>query len=47
LGFSRSIGSADLALSAEELAEVILYRWKLPPRICIRDTVVTPTRSSF
>jgi hypothetical protein len=25
----------------------VLYCWKLPPAICIRDIVVAPTRSTF
>lgn len=44
--YSRALGDPDF-LSAEEVAEVILFCWKLPQRICIRDIVVTPTRSSF
>ena len=39
-------GNPDF-LSAEELAEIVLYCWKLPPTICIRDVVVAPTRSGF
>ena len=44
--YRRSLGDPDF-LSPEEVAQVILYCWKLPKRICIRDIVVTPTRSSF
>ena len=44
--YCRMLGDPDF-LSSEELAEVILYCWKLPQRICIRDIVVTPTRTSF
>lgn len=44
--YCRALGDPDF-LSADELAEVILYCCKLPQRICIRDIVVTPTRSTF
>ena len=40
------LGNPDF-LSAEELAEIVLYCWKLPATICIRDIVVAPTRSTF
>jgi hypothetical protein len=38
--YRQRLGNPDF-LSAEEVAEVILFCWKLPPRICIRDIVVT------
>jgi NADP-dependent 3-hydroxy acid dehydrogenase YdfG len=44
--YRQALGNPDF-LSAEEVAEVILFCWKLPQRICIRDIVVAPTRSSF
>ena len=44
--YRQALGNPDF-LSAEEVAEVILFCWKPPQRICIRDIVVTPTRSSF
>jgi NADP-dependent 3-hydroxy acid dehydrogenase YdfG len=44
--YCRLLGNPDF-LSAEELADVVLYCWKLPPTICIRDIVVAPTRSGF
>jgi len=44
--YCRLLGNPDF-LSAEELAEVVLYCWKLPASICIRDIVVAPTRSGF
>jgi NADP-dependent 3-hydroxy acid dehydrogenase YdfG len=34
-------------MSAEELAGIVLFCWKLPQSICIRDLVVAPTRTSF
>jgi NADP-dependent 3-hydroxy acid dehydrogenase YdfG len=40
------LGNPDF-LSADELAEIVVYCWKLPPAICIRDIVVAPTRSVF
>ena len=44
--YRKALGNPDF-LSAEELADIILYCWKLPPHICIRDIVVTPTRATF
>jgi NADP-dependent 3-hydroxy acid dehydrogenase YdfG len=44
--YRRALGDPDF-LSAAEVADVILFCWKLPQRICIRDIVVTPTHSSF
>jgi NADP-dependent 3-hydroxy acid dehydrogenase YdfG len=44
--YRRALGDPDF-LSAEEAAEVILFCWRLPQRICIRDIVVTPTHSTF
>ncbi|MBV8189710.1 MAG: SDR family oxidoreductase [Alphaproteobacteria bacterium] len=44
--YCHLLGNPDF-LSAEELAEVVLYCWKLPPTVCIRDIVVAPTRSGF
>lgn len=34
-------------LEPSELAEIILYTWKLPQKICIRDLVVIPTNSAI
>lgn len=34
-------------IEPEELADIILYCWKLPQRICIRDIVVMPTDCAF
>jgi NADP-dependent 3-hydroxy acid dehydrogenase YdfG len=44
--YKQALGNPDF-LTAEELADVILYCWKLPPHICVRDIVVTPTRTTF
>ncbi len=44
--YKRMLGNPDF-LSAEELADIVLYCWKLPAHICIRDIVVTPTRTTF
>jgi NADP-dependent 3-hydroxy acid dehydrogenase YdfG len=44
--YCRLLGNPDF-LSAEELADVVLYCWKLPASICIRDIVIAPTRSGF
>jgi NADP-dependent 3-hydroxy acid dehydrogenase YdfG len=40
------LGNPDF-LEAEEVAEVVLYCYKLPRHVCIRDVVITPTRSGF
>jgi len=44
--YRELLGNPDF-LSAEELADIVLYCWKLPSHICIRDIVVTPTRTTF
>ena len=44
--YRAALGNPDF-LSAEELADIVLYCWKLPPHICIRDIAVTPTRTTF
>jgi NADP-dependent 3-hydroxy acid dehydrogenase YdfG len=44
--YCQALGNPDF-LSVEELAEVILFCWKLPQRVCIRDIVVAPTRTAF
>jgi NADP-dependent 3-hydroxy acid dehydrogenase YdfG len=44
--YKRALGNPDF-LSTEELADIVLYCWKLPPHICVRDIVVTPTKTTF
>jgi NADP-dependent 3-hydroxy acid dehydrogenase YdfG len=44
--YRQALGNPDF-LSAEELADIVLYCWKLPPHICVRDIVITPTRTTF
>jgi NADP-dependent 3-hydroxy acid dehydrogenase YdfG len=44
--YKEALGNPDF-LSAEELADVVLYCWKLPKHICIRDIAVAPTRTTF
>jgi NADP-dependent 3-hydroxy acid dehydrogenase YdfG len=44
--YKRILGNPDF-LSVEELADIVLYCWKLPAHICVRDIVVTPTRTTF
>jgi NADP-dependent 3-hydroxy acid dehydrogenase YdfG len=44
--YKRILGNPDF-LSAEELADIVLYCWKLPAHICVRDIVVTPTKTTF
>jgi NADP-dependent 3-hydroxy acid dehydrogenase YdfG len=40
------LGNPDF-ISAEELADIIVFCSKQPQRICIRDIVVMPATSSF
>lgn len=44
--YRARLGNPDF-MSAEELAEIVLFCWKQPQSICIRDLVVTPTRTTF
>jgi NADP-dependent 3-hydroxy acid dehydrogenase YdfG len=44
--YCKLLGNPEF-ITAEELAEIILFCWKLPQRICIRDMVVMPTTSNF
>ncbi|MEU6704760.1 SDR family oxidoreductase [Streptomyces wuyuanensis] len=44
--YGERLGHPDF-ISAEELAEIILFCWKQPQRICVRDIVVMPTGSDF
>jgi NADP-dependent 3-hydroxy acid dehydrogenase YdfG len=44
--YCRMLGNPEF-ISAEELAEIILFCWRKPQRICIRDIVVMPTSCDF
>jgi NADP-dependent 3-hydroxy acid dehydrogenase YdfG len=44
--YCERLGNPDF-ISAEELADILLFCWKQPQRICVRDIVVMPTTSSF
>lgn len=44
--YCRALGNPDF-MTAEELAEVILYCYRLPPHLCVRDLVIAPTRTTF
>jgi NADP-dependent 3-hydroxy acid dehydrogenase YdfG len=44
--YCKLLGNPDF-ISAKELAGVILFCWRQPQRICVRDIVVMPTSSSF
>jgi NADP-dependent 3-hydroxy acid dehydrogenase YdfG len=44
--YCKALGNPDF-MTADELAGIVLYCWKLPPSICIRDIIVAPTRTSF
>jgi NADP-dependent 3-hydroxy acid dehydrogenase YdfG len=44
--YCKALGNPDF-MTADELAQIVLYCWKLPPTICVRDIVVAPTRTTF
>jgi len=44
--YCERLGNPDF-ISAEEPADIIVFCWKEPQRICIRDIVVMPATSSF
>jgi NADP-dependent 3-hydroxy acid dehydrogenase YdfG len=44
--YCKALGNPDF-MTADDLARIVLFCWKLPPSICVRDIVVTPTRTSF
>lgn len=44
--YRRMLGDPDF-MSAEELAGIVLYCYQLPAHVCVRDIVVTPTRTTF
>jgi NADP-dependent 3-hydroxy acid dehydrogenase YdfG len=44
--YRARLGNPDF-MTAEELSEIVLFCWKQPVSICIRDLVVAPTRTTF
>ncbi len=44
--YRAKLGSPDF-MTAEALADIVLFCWKQPQSICIRDLVVAPTRTTF
>jgi NADP-dependent 3-hydroxy acid dehydrogenase YdfG len=44
--YSAKLGNPDF-MTAEQLADIVLFCWKQPQNICIRDLVVAPTRTTF
>ena len=44
--YCELLGNADF-MEPDQLAQIILYCWKLPSNICVRDLVVAPTKTSF
>jgi NADP-dependent 3-hydroxy acid dehydrogenase YdfG len=44
--YRKRLGNPEF-ITAEELADIILFCWSQPQRICVRDIVVMPTTSSF
>jgi NADP-dependent 3-hydroxy acid dehydrogenase YdfG len=43
--YSRLLGNPDF-MTADELAAIVLYCYRLPAHLCIRDLVVAPTRTA-
>lgn len=44
--YCQALGNPDF-MTADELAEIILYCYRLPAHLCVRDLVIAPTRSVF
>jgi NADP-dependent 3-hydroxy acid dehydrogenase YdfG len=44
--YCKRLGNPEF-ITADELADIILFCWNLPQRVCVRDIVVMPTTSSF
>jgi NADP-dependent 3-hydroxy acid dehydrogenase YdfG len=44
--YCRRLGNPDF-ISAEELADIVMFCWEQPPHVLIRDIVVMPTSSDF
>ena len=44
--YCQMLGNPDF-MEPEQVAEIILYCWKLAANICIRDLVVAPTKTTF
>jgi NADP-dependent 3-hydroxy acid dehydrogenase YdfG len=44
--YCQMLGNPDF-MEPEQVAEIILYCWKLPANICVRDLVVAPTKTTF
>ncbi len=44
--YRAKLGNPDF-MTAEALADIVLFCWKQPQDICIRDLVVAPTRTTF
>jgi NADP-dependent 3-hydroxy acid dehydrogenase YdfG len=44
--YRAALGNPDF-MSAEELADIVLWCFRLPAHICVRDIAVTPTRTTF
>src|SRR5436190_1294789 len=44
--YRAALGNPDF-MTAEQLADIVLFCWRQPQEICIRDLVVAPTRTTF
>ncbi|WP_309385815.1 SDR family oxidoreductase [Cerasicoccus frondis] len=44
--YCELLGHPDF-MTAEEFADVVSYCYELPPHLCVRDLVITPTKTSF
>ena len=44
--YSEAMGDPEF-LSSEQLADVILWCWRQPPEVCVRDIEIAPTNTTF
>jgi NADP-dependent 3-hydroxy acid dehydrogenase YdfG len=44
--YSQALGNPDF-MTADELAGIIYYCYQLPAHLCVRELVITPTRTTF
>ncbi len=44
--YCQALGNPDF-MTADELAEIILYCYQLPMHLCVRELVIAPTKTSF
>lgn len=44
--YRKAMGNPEF-LSSEQVAEVILWCWRQPPEVCVRDIEIAPTNTTF